>query len=470
MTEPTPPESSPSADYGLRRGILSPMETLAQSVSTMAPTTTPAATIPLVCALAGNGTWLAYALATVAIFLVGLCIARYARHSSSPGSLYTYASMTLPPWLSATVAWSLLLAYVATGSSVIGGFYYYANLLLHDATGHVFSAVVLALVVTGVSIWIAYRDVKISARLMLWIEAASVSVIVIVVALVLFRHGWHLDADELHLHGMTGSGLRLGLVLALFSFVGFESATTLGAEARNPLKTIPRAVIQSAVLAGAFFTICAYTEVLGFHIVGQDLGTTPDQMHVLARVGGVPVLGILIDIGALVSMFAGTLACITAAARVLLRMAHDGLAHESLGSTHAHNHTPSRAVVITGIAAVLPVAVLAYRGASGLDVYGWLGSLATYGFIVAYALVCIALPRYLHRHGTFKAGEQVLPWLAAAAMLLALIGNLYPVPEGPYGKLPFIYLTYLIAGLGWFAVRARNKKVALPESVEVSEP
>jgi len=142
--EPTPPPDSESANhaenYGLQRGILSPMETLAQSVSTMAPTTTPAATIPLVCALAGNGTWLAYVLATGAIFLVGLCIARYARHSASPGSLYTYATMTLPPWLSATVAWSLLLAYVATGSSVIGGFYHYANLLLRDATGHVVSA------------------------------------------------------------------------------------------------------------------------------------------------------------------------------------------------------------------------------------------------------------------------------------------------------------------------------------------
>ena len=58
-------EISEAANYGLRREILSPMETLAQSVSTMAPTTTPAATIPLVCALAGNGTWLAYVLATV---------------------------------------------------------------------------------------------------------------------------------------------------------------------------------------------------------------------------------------------------------------------------------------------------------------------------------------------------------------------------------------------------------------------
>jgi len=467
--EPTRPGESQTTDFGLRRGILSPMETLAQSVSTMAPTTTPAATIPLVCGLAGNGTWLAYVLATVAIFLVALCIARYARLSASPGSLYTYASTTLPPWLSATVAWSLLLAYVATGSSVIGGFYHYANLLLRDATGHVFSAVLLSLLVTSVSIWIAWRDVKISARLMLWIEAVSVSVIVIVVALLLFRHGWHLDGDQLRLRGMTGSGLRLGLVLALFSFVGFESATTLGAEARNPLKSIPRAVIQSSVLAGAFFAVCAYAEVLGFHTIGQDLGASQAPMYVLARVGGIPVLGLLIDIGALVSLFAGTLACITAAARVLLRMAHDGLAHHSLGVTHVRNHTPGRAVVITGIAAVLPVAVLAARGASGLDVYGWLGSLATYGFIVAYALVCVALPRYLRQHGAFTSGAQIVPGLAAAAMLLALVGNLYPVPEGPYGKLPYIYLAYLIAGLGWFMVRARSKKAALAADVELPQ-
>jgi len=451
-------------DYGLRREILSPMETLAQSVSTMAPTTTPAATIPLVCALAGNGTWLAYVLATVAVLLVALCIARYARHSASPGSLYTYASMTLPPWLAATVAWSLLLAYVATGSSVIGGFYHYANLLLHDATGHTYSAVFLATLVTGVSIWIAYRDVKISARLMLWIEAASVTVIVILVMLLLVRHGWHLDLEQLHLHGMTGSGLRLGLVLALFSFVGFESATTLGSEARNPLKAIPRAVIMSALLAGAFFTVCAYAEVLGFHAVGQDLGTSQAPMYVLARVGGVPVLALLIDIGALVSLFAGTLACITAAARVLLLMAHNGLAHGALRNTHVRNQTPSRAVVITGIAALLPVAVLAARGASGLDVYGWLGSLATYGFIVAYALVCLALPRYLRARDVYRGGAQIVPWLAGAAMLLALVGNFYPVPEGPYGKLPYIYLAYLTAGLLWFVFRRRSKEGSAAES------
>ncbi len=443
-------------DYGLRREVLSPIETLAQSVSTIAPTATPAATIPLVCALTGNATWLAYVLATIAILLVAWCVGRFARYSSSPGSLYSYASMILPPWLSSVAAWSLLLAYVATASSVIGGFYHYSLVFARRSGAHVLAAVFLALLVTAISIWIACHDVKISARLMLWIEATSVLMIVSVVTLVLVRHGFHVDADQLHLRGMTGSGLRLGLVLALFSFVGFESATTLGAEARDPLKTIPRAVIQSSLLGGVFFTLCAYTEVLGLRTAGQDLGTSPDPLHVLAQVGGLPWLGQLIDIGVLVSLFAGTLACITAAARVLLLMAHHGLAHGSLKNTHVRHETPQRAIVILGIAAVLPVAILAARGNSGLDVYGWMGSLATYGFIVTYGLVSLSLPRYLRDQGFVHPAARVVPALAFIAMLLALIGNLYPVPQGPYGKLPYVYLLYLAAGMLWFALRANS--------------
>src|SRR5215469_17698884 len=402
MTEAQP--QLQSTGYGLRSEVLSPMEILAQSFSTIAPTTTPAATIPLVCALAGNGTWLAYVIATTAILLVALCVAKFARFSASPGSLYSYASTILPPSLAATAAWSLLLAYVATGASVIGGFYHYGVLLFRDATGQGISAAFLALLVTAISMAIAWRDVKISARLMLWIEAVSVSVILIVVLLVLLKQGRHLDWQQLQLHGMTGSKLRLGLVLALFSFVGFESATTLGSEARDPLKTIPRAVIQSALLCGAIFTICAYSEVLGFRAAGQDLGTSPAPMRVMAEVGGVGFLGLLIDIGALVSLFACTLACVTAAARVLLLMAHGGLTHGSLRVTHARNETPGRAVIVAGIAAVLPVAVMAGRGTGGLDVYGWMGSLGTYGFIVAYGLSCLALPRYLRNHGVHQPG------------------------------------------------------------------
>jgi len=58
-----------SSNYGLRAGVLGPIETLAQSVSALAPSTSPSLTIPLVFALAGNATWLVYALATGATLL-----------------------------------------------------------------------------------------------------------------------------------------------------------------------------------------------------------------------------------------------------------------------------------------------------------------------------------------------------------------------------------------------------------------
>jgi amino acid transporter len=158
------------------------------------------------------------------------------------------------------------------------------------------------------------------------------------------------------------------------------------------------------------------------------------------------------------------LACITAAARVLLLMAHNGLAHGSLRTTHARNETPGGAIMVTGLAAFVPVATLASRGASGLDVYGWMGSLATYGFMVTYRLVCFALPRYLCSHNRIvDAASKTISWLAFVAMLFALVGNLYPVPQGPYGKLPYIYLAYLAGVLLWFQLGSRSKASARAE-------
>jgi amino acid transporter len=186
-------------------------------------------------------------------------------------------------------------------------------------------------------------------------------------------------------------------------------------------------------------------------------------MRAVADVAGLGIFGLLIDLGALVSLFACTLACITAAARVLLLMAHGGLTHDSLRVTHERNETPGRAVIVTGIAAVLPVAVLAARGARGLDVYGWMGSLGTYGFIVSYGLTCFALPKYLRNHGAYRPGAQIIPWLTCLVMLLALAGNLYPVPEGAYGKLPLIFLAYLTLGLVWFLWSSRKNGADLAE-------
>jgi hypothetical protein len=53
--------------------------------------------------------------------------------------------------------------------------------------------------------------------------------------------------------------------------------------------------------------------------------------------------------------------------------------------------------------------------------------------------------------------------LGFIAMLLATVANLYPVPEGPYGKLPYIYLAYMAAVLLWFAFSPRARSAAREE-------
>ena len=98
------PDQVPGAASGLRRGILSPMEVLSQSVSAIAPTTSPALTVPLIFQQAGNGAWLSYLIAGIAMLLMAFCIARFARGSASPGSLYQFATDSLPPAAGAAAA------------------------------------------------------------------------------------------------------------------------------------------------------------------------------------------------------------------------------------------------------------------------------------------------------------------------------------------------------------------------------
>jgi amino acid transporter len=455
----TPDEAAP--DSGLRHGILSPLETLSQSISAIAPTTSPALTVPLIFALSGNGTWLAYLLATIAMLLMALTISRFAQTSASPGSLYKYATDSLPPIGGGAAGGALLLAYVATGSSVVGGFINYARVLF-PVTQHI-PGPLLALFCTAIATALAYRDVQTSARLMLWVEAVSVSTITVVLAILLFRNGAHIDAPQLALTHVTASGIRLGVVLSIFSFVGFESATTLGHEARNPLRTIPRALIQSAVLSGAFFLVGSYVETYSFRQINQNLATADAPFHLLAPLARIPLAAPLIDIGAFVSMFACTLACITAAARVLLKMAHDGLAPSPLGRTHQANETPHLAVLTTGLAVLFPAAILSARGVSGMDIYGYMGALAVYGFLTVYLLVAAALPVFLRRRNQLNPAAIALAAAAAAAMLLVIVGTIYPPPtDHPYNILPYIYLAYLAAGLIWFTIAHRRRTSRQP--------
>ena len=446
-------------NFGLHAGVLGPLETLAQSVSAMAPSTSPSLTIPLVFALAGNATWFVYLLATAATLQVGFCVSRFARLSASPGSLYSYASDTLPPAFGVVAAWGLLLAYLATGASVAGGALYYAGLLSQQFFHATTPALVTLAVVCGVAGWIAYQDVKLSAELMLWIEVVSVSLILIVLAVLVFRYGFQFDLDQFRLKGASISALGPALVLAMFSFVGFESATTLGNEARDPLRTIPRAVLQCAILAGVFFMLCSYSEVLGFRGESSRLNDSTSPLHLLATKAGISPLGVAIDFGAFVSMFACVLACATAAARVLLKMAHGKMLHPALGRTNKRHGTPGTAIALSIGLMFAATAALALRGVQGSDMYDWLGSLSVFGFLTAYALVATALPfarRAMGQHSHWVAGISVLTVLV---MILIVIFDLRSATDANHARIPWIYLGYIAAGLGWYGVSRVREKV-----------
>ncbi len=438
-------QQSSSETYGLHAGVLGPVETLAQSVSATAPSTSASLTIPLVFAIAGNGTWLVYLLATAAILLIGFAISRFARTSASPGSLYSYAADTLPPAFGVIAGWGLLLAYIGTGASVAGGAMYYVSLLaqqfLHWSPPPVFSLAVIC----AAAGYIAYRDVKLSAEVMLWIEVGSVALVMMILAVLIFNMGFRIDLDQLKLKGTHLHSLGPALVLAIFSFVGFESATALGTEARNPLRTIPRAVLQCAFLSGMFFMLCSYSEVLGFRGMSTSLSETSSPLHLIAARAGVSLLGVAIDIGAMISMFACVLACAAAAARVLMRMSHAGIVPGMFERTTAVHGTPGPGILLSCSLMFIGTAIMAWRGVTGFDMYDLAGSLSVFGFLTAYALVAVALPFAVRAGGPHSLRVILLSVSTVLVVLLIAVFDVQSTSDAVHARIPYLFLGYMVA-------------------------
>ena len=434
---------------GLRQECLSYPEILAQSVGYIAPVAMVSVTTPLVFATAGKGTWLAYLIATVGLVLVSFNIKHFARRSASCGALYTYIAMGMGPMAGVISGWCILLAYLGAASNALVGFAISANIVLSSLGFH-FPTLLLYAFCCGLAWFYAYTDIQLSTVLMLVLELTSVTLILILAACVLFTHGVAIDSSQLTLSGVTPSGFGLGMVLAVFCYIGFESCATLGEEAKKPLRYIPRAMSWSLVSVGVFFIFLSYTEVLGFTGYQTSLAQSNEPLAILAQLAGVEWLGILISVGIAFSFFVCTLAATNAGGRIFYTMARHTVFHRLLGEAHAENKTPHIAVSFSILLVLLFPAIMSLSGISLLDAYGYSGTITTYGFLFVYILVSIAAPMYLDQLGILRTKNVVTAILAVLFMAIPVIGSVYPVPKPPYNLFPYLFLAYLLVGGCWF--------------------
>jgi len=293
----TPPKHS----HNLEKDCLSYSGVIAQSISVIAPSTIPAAVLGLIFVSAGNGTWLSFLLATIGLLFVCFNINQFARRSASPGSLYTYIVKGLGPTAGVLSAWGLLLGYMVTGMSTLCGFAIFGQMLLAHLGIHLPILVMFACGVI-VSYGVAYKDIQLSAKMMLIFEGLSILSILVLGVLIWAHKGFAVDAAQVTLQGATPGGVITGIVLVVFGFSGFESSTSLGDEAKDPLRTIPRSLLQSTAVSGLFFLFMAYVIVLAFKGSGADLGKSEAPLAFLAPKTGLGFLGTVINIGALLSM------------------------------------------------------------------------------------------------------------------------------------------------------------------------
>jgi amino acid transporter len=439
----------------LRTDSLSFLEAIGQSVANVSPTLTPAIAVAVVVATAGTASWLVYVLATIALIVVGYNIGKLAGKISAAGSFFIYISRGLNPAAGMLAGWAMLAAYVFTAMALTAATALFVQSLITAlGFGGVIPSYIIYFGISGLVYLFAVRDIRFSSRLGLGLEVVSVAIIAVVCFLSWKAHGFALDVKQDHLQGASLGAIAQSIVFGIFSYVGFESAATLGKETRNPKVVIPRAVVLTPILAGLVFILTTYFIVQGFGDDTAKLGASSGPLSDIVP-GKSAGLTILVYIGAMVSCFACALASINSFSRILFSLGRYQFVHKSMGSIHAKHQTPHLAVAI-GVVLNFVVCAAFWRH-SNTDLLGWFGTIASFGFIFVYFLCSIASPALLRRTGEATPMVYVMGVVGCVLMVLSFAGSVWPVPPAPLIYFPYGFALYMLVGAAWFFFLKRRE-------------
>src|SRR5204862_3365141 len=159
--------------------------------------------------------------------------------------------------------------------------------------------------------------------------------------------------------------------IAILILVGFESVTSMGEEAKNAKRDIPRAVLLSLLIQGVFCYLIEYFAanylLNNGYQVSNALGSAAPIGDMMVIVGtwlfGSPAAGkafmLVQALTVFLALIGTTLSCMSTGARVTYAMGRDKEVPEHFGILHGAKLTPHRAIwtlaAISGVVAIFSV-------------------------------------------------------------------------------------------------------------------
>lgn len=286
--------------------------------------------------ITGGTLALAYVVAMVAMLFTAYSYGHMAAAFPVAGSTYSYTQRAINHNLGFLSGWAMFLDYVLVPLVVFMVGASYANAAV-PAVPYAVWVLIIALVITVVN----YFGVQMAARtnlVLVGIMGAIVIIFIIVCAYAVTKgtgEGALISSRPFYNPESFSSSLLIaGGAIACFSFLGFDSITTMAEEAINPKKDIGRAAIIACLAGGGIFIIQAYVAQL----VWPDYTTfesADTALFEVAKLAGGAVMAGLYTFAVILSTLTAGLTGQSSAARLLFGMGRDEVLPKKF-FTHLH--------------------------------------------------------------------------------------------------------------------------------------